>query len=142
MTLPRCTAITLGDLNYDVLEIILDERETLYSRNETPVPPLKALALVNCRFADQVRTRLFRNLHITDPGRFAVELSKTPQSTQPFDIASVFRQVDIYSHSDLAQLLRVQNGHKLCFDQTRHFQKSPFIAHHRFALLGPRIVSE
>ena len=81
MNLPRCTAITLGDLNYDVVEVVLDELEWLYSRNETSVPPLKALASVNRRFGNQVRS------------------NKT-------------------------------------------LQESPFIAHHRFALLGPRVVPE
>lgn len=107
MTLPHCTAITLENLVYDVVEIILDELEWLYSHHETSVPPLKALALTNRCFADQVRPRLFKEICITDPGAFAAEILKITQSTQSSNIASVVRRVDIYSHSDLAQLLKV-----------------------------------
>lgn len=97
--------ITLSDLNHGIVHLIFDEhddhddhREIVLIPSEKP-PPLKALALVNRKLADQVRPHLFRALSVPCPYNSAATFLDGRSKTLPGKFAKSVRQVHVLALS-------------------------------------------
>lgn len=125
-------------LNCDVLQIILNLIDSRDCQTQDGLAlctqkPLKALALVNRKLTSMVQPRLFTDLSVSRPYKFAVTFVDGPSKPKPTDFAKCARRMDINSTYDFSGSKKLLAGYEVSFNfpnrltklQTLHISMLP-----------------